>query len=292
MRRGAFFVFCLTGLLLGSGTLRAQEIDARTFSNAPIGVNVLSLGAAQVRTSNYTINTQALSYNHIFDFIGQSAKFTAVLPYAELHGSTKMGGQVVNASLQGFSDPILRVAANLYGAPALTVEQFKSYQQDLIIGANLSVLVPYGRYNGNQLINVGTNRTFVQPGLGASQASGPWRYELSGNATFFSNNDDYYGGNVLSQNPVYSTTGHLIYYFPATSWLSLDATYYSGGQTFINGRPKSNSQENWLIGATFSIPVNKHNAIKFHGSEGAHSSSHQSYTLYGLTWQYIWGPGL
>lgn len=269
----------------------AQEIEPRTYSNAPIDLNFIGLGVSQAQTSNYTLNTQTFSYNRIFDFFGQSAKFNLITPYAELHGSTQAGSQVINGAVQGFTDPIVRVAANLYGAPSLTPEEFKSYVQDLIIGANVAVLIPWGEYNSHQLLNVGANRTFIQPGLGASQAVGPWRFELAADATFFSDNNNYLGGNTLSQKPIYSTTGHVIYYFPSTAWLSTDLTYYSGGQSFVNGASRNNSQENWLMGVTLSIPINKRNAIKFHGSEGTYSSTHKNYTLYGIGWQYRWGPG-
>lgn len=272
-------------------SVSAQEIEPRTYSNAPIGINFIGLGITQAQTSNYTLNSQALSYNHIFDFFGQSAKFNVVTPYAEVHGTAKSGNQVVNVAAQGFTDPVIRVATNLYGAPALTAEEFKTYVQDLIIGANLAVLIPWGEYHSNQVLNVGANRSFIQPGLGASQAVGPWRFELASDATFFSSNNNYMGGNTLSQKPIYSTTGHVIYYFPSSAWISTDVTYYSGGQSAVNGTMRNHSQENWLMGATLSIPINKRNAIKFHGSEGTYSNPHKNYTLYGIGWQYRWGPG-
>lgn len=281
----------LTVLALMSNGINAQEIEARTYSNAPIDYNFLGLGLTQVKTSKSTLNTELVSYNRIFDFFGQSGKVNVVLPYAQLHGKTTVGHQVISGSAQGLTDPVIRVAGNLYGAPAMTVDEFKSYQQDLIIGANLAVSLPWGEYNSNQLFNVGANRSFVQPGLGMSQAKGPWRFELSGDATFYSENTNYYGGNVKSQHPIYSTTGHVLYYFPSTAWLSTDVTYYSGGQSFVNGRAINNGEKNWLFGATFSMPVNAHNAIKLHVSEGSFFSVGQYYTMYGLVWQYRWSDG-
>lgn len=281
----------LTGLALVVNGLQAQEIEARTYSNAPIDYNFLGVGFTQVRTSKTTLNSEVLSYNRIFDLFGQSAKVNLVVPYAQLHGTATVGRQTVSGSAQGLTDPIIRVAANLYGAPALTVDEFKHYQQDLIIGANLALGLPWGEYNSNQLFNVGANRAFVQPGLGVSQAKGPWRFELSGDITFFSDNTNFYGGNVKSQHPIYSTTGHVIYYLPSTAWLSTDVTYYSGGQSFINGKAVNNSEQNWLFGATLSMPVNAHNAIKLHISEGSFFSVRQNYTMFGVVWQYRWGDG-
>lgn len=286
-------VIALSFLLLGtwSGMVAAQEIEARLYSNAPIDYNFLGLGFSQAITDKSQRSTESLSYTRTFDVFGQSGKVNVVLPYAELQSHTTVGGQVITRSAQGLADPTIRLSANLYGAPALSAEEFKHYQQDLIIGANVAVALPWGEYNSNQSLNVGTNRTFIQPGLGASQAVGPWRFELSGNATFFSNNSDYYGGRVLSEAPVYSATGHVIYYFPSTAWLSTDVTFYSGGQKSINGQQVGNILDSGLFGATLSIPVNAHNAIKFHAAEGSFFNLGQYYTVYGVVWQYRWGDG-
>ena len=279
-------------VLIGlSGAVYAQEIEARLYSNAPIDYNFLGVGFNQVRTSKSTINTELVSYNRTFDVFGQSGKVNVVLPYAQLHGTTTVGKQVVSGSAQGLTDPIIRLAANLYGAPALTLEEFKHYRQDLIVGVNLAASIPWGEYNSNQLFNVGANRSFIQPGLGASQAVGPWRYELSGDATYFTDNNQYRGGNVLSQHPLYSTTGHVIYNFPSTAWLSGDVTYFSGGQAFVNGQPANNRQESWLVGATLSIPVNAHNAIKLHAADGTLIGGGTNYTMFGAAWQFRWGDG-
>lgn len=288
-------VFCrclliaLAVLALFGRCAQAQEIEARLYSNAPVNYNFLGIGFTQVTTSKFQLNTELLAYNRTFDVFGQSGKVNVIVPYAQLHGTTTVGNQVISGSSVGLTDPIIRLAANLYGAPALTVDEFKHYKQDLIIGANLSAVVPWGEYNSNQLFNVGANRTFIQPGLGVSKANGPWRYELSGDVTFFSDNKNFYGGNDLSEMPIYSGTGHLIYYFPSTAWLSTDVTYYSGGQRFVNGRQTTNTQENWLFGATLSMPVNTNNAIKFHVAEGTFFNQGQNYTMYGMVWQYRWG---
>lgn len=283
-----FALFTVAVLALCGRGVHAQEIEARLYSNAPIDYNFLGIGFTQVTTSKFQLNTELLAYNRTFDVFGQSGKVNVIVPYAQLHGTTTVGNQVISGSSVGLTDPIIRLAANLYGAPALTVDEFKHYQQDLIIGANLSAVVPWGEYNSNQLFNVGANRTFIQPGLGVSKANGPWRYELSGDVTFFSDNKNFYGGNDLSEMPIYSGTGHLIYYFPSTAWLSTDVTYYSGGQRFVNGRQTTNTQENWLFGATLSMPVNKNNAIKFHVAEGSFFNQGQYYTMYGVVWQLRW----
>jgi hypothetical protein len=215
-----------------------------------------------------------------------------VLPYAQLTGTGKLGAQTINASSEGLSDPPIKASVNLYGAPALTLDQFKSYQQDLIIGASLAASIPWGHYNSQQMLNVGANRWFIQPGLGASQAVGPWRFELAGAATIYTSNNSFLGGNTLTQNPIYSTQTHAIYYFPNTAWLSADATYYFGGQSFLNGNPVGDPQENWRLGATFSYPIDSRNSIRIYSSTGVYSRTNNSYDLIGISWQFRWGGGM
>jgi hypothetical protein len=285
------YLFFITCALVATRS-HSQEIEARTYSNTPIGINFLSAGVVQAKTNNYSLTSEVMSLTHIFDAGGQSGKLTLVLPYAQFSGSKIIGGRTVNASTEGLSDPLIKAAINLYGAPALTLDQFKDYQQDLIAGVSLAASIPWGKYDDNQLINVGANRWFIQPGLGVSKAVGPWRFELAGAGIFYTSNTDYMGGNSLSQNPVYSTQTHGIYYFQNTAWISVDATYFIGGQSYLNGNPISSSQENWRFGTTMSYPVNKHNSIRLSASTGAYSRTNNSYDLYGISWQYRFGGGL
>jgi hypothetical protein len=286
----AFLAITFSSLL--PALSHAQEIEARTYSNAPIGINFISAGVAQAKAGNYTLTSEVMGITHIFDAGGQSGKLTLVLPYGQLTGSSTVGGRTVNASTEGLSDPLIKAAINLYGAPALSLDQFKDYQQDLIVGVSLAASVPWGKYDDNQLINVGANRWFIQPGLGISKALGPWRFELAGAGIFYTSNTNFMGGNSLSQNPVYSSQTHAIYYFQNTAWISVDATYFTGGQAYVNGNPISGSQENWRFGTTMSYPVNKHNSIRLSASTGAYSRTNNSYDLYGVSWQYRFGGGL
>ena len=282
---------CVTTLLWGAVS-DAQEIEARAYSNAPIGTSFITAGLAQAQSGSSTLTSEVLSMTHILDVNGQSAKIALVLPYAELTGSKTINNQTINASANGLSDPLVKASVNLYGAPALSYDEFNTYQQDLIIGASINASIPWGKYNNEQLLNVGANRWFIQPGVGASQALGPWRLELAEAATIFTNNTSYMGNNALSENPIYSTQTHVIYYFPSTAWISADATYYIGGQSFFNGTAMNSAQENWRFGGTLSYPLDKHNAIRLSGSTGVYSRTGTNYNLMAVSWQYRWGGGL
>ena len=284
------FWLCLLGFICQQAS--AQEIEARAYSNAPIGINFVSGGIAQAKSGSYTLTTEATSLTRIINVFGQSGRISLLLPYAQLSGAGSLGPQNINASAEGLSDPIVKISANLYGAPALSLEEFNNYKQDLIIGTSLAASIPWGKYNSEQMLNVGANRSLIQPAIGVSQAIGSWRLELAGMATIYTNNTSFLGSNTLSQNPVYSSEAHGIYYFQNTAYISADATYFIGGQKYVNGTAISGSQENWRFGSTFSYPINKRNSIRLTGSKGVYSNTNTDYTALGISWQYRWGGGV
>jgi hypothetical protein len=91
---------------------------------------------------------------------------------------------------------------------------------------------------------------------------------------------------------MYSLQGHLIYGFESGIWTSLDATYFFGGRTTLNGVVNSDVQQNWRVGGTLALPVNRENSIKFYASSGISARTDNNYDLIGVAWQYRWGGGL
>jgi hypothetical protein len=71
----------------------------------------------------------------------------------------------------------LRLSANLVGAPALTLQEFAAYRQDLIVGVSIQLGVPASQYDSTRLLNIGTNRWSVKPDIGSSKAIGNWTIE-------------------------------------------------------------------------------------------------------------------
>jgi len=66
--------------------------------------------------------------------VGKSGKFDVIVPFSELSGTAMVAGQTRERDVSGFNDPLFRFSVNFYGAPALSVQEFESYQQDIIIG--------------------------------------------------------------------------------------------------------------------------------------------------------------
>ena len=282
----------------------AQDIEPRAYSNAPVGVNFLIAGYAYTRgglsfdsavpITNAHLDTSnaVLAYARVLDLWGMSGKVDAIVPYTWLSGTADYQGQPVERTVSGFANPAFRLSINLYGAPALTLKEFTDWEQDLIIGASLRVVAPWGQYDASRIVNIGTNRWSFKPEIGMSKAAGPWTLEIQAAATFFTDNDDFYGGKTRSQDPLYSLQGHLIYGFRSGIWASLDATYFAGGRTTIDGVLNYDLQQNWRLGGTLALPVDRANSIKFYASSGVSARTGNNYDLIGVAWQYRWGGGL
>lgn len=298
------------GLLLASAlltiaaTARAQDIEPRAFSNAPVGVNFLIAGYAYTRgglsfdpavpVTNAHLETSSaiLAYARVLDLWGMSGKFDAVVPLTSLSGTATFAGEPVERVVDGLGDARFRLSVNLYGAPALTLREFAAYRQDLIVGASLQVSAPVGQYDATRAVNLGTNRWFFKPELGLSKALGPLTLELTAGTTFYTDNPNFLGGRTRSQDPITSVQGHAIYSFSRGIWGSIDATYFTGGRTTIDGKANSDLQRNWRLGATLSFPLSSNYSVKLYGSSGVSARTGNNYDLIGIALQYRWGSGL
>jgi hypothetical protein len=283
---------------------RAQSIEPRAYSNAPVGVNFLITGPYYTRgglwfntslpLTDPNLNTAnaVVGYARTLDLWGKSGKFDVIVPYTWLSGSATYQGDAIEREVDGFADPLFRLSMNFYGAPALTLPEFNAYEQDLIVGASLQVSVPAGQYDSTKLVHIGTNRWSFKPELGVSKALSDLTLEFKAGVTLFTTNDDFYNGNRRSQDPLYSIGAHAIYNFRSGIWASVDATYFAGGRSTLNGALQNDLQRNWRVGGTLSFPVDVRNSIKLYASSGVSARTGNSYDLIGIAWQYRWGGGL
>ena len=298
----------LAPILLAVGVMSAwgaiaQQLEPRAYSNLPVGLNFLLAGYAYsqgdvlldpslpVANASAKVNSLVLGYLRSLDFRGNSGSIALVLPYAGVSASGDLEGQTSSVTRSGLADPLLRLAVNLYGAPALSAEQFRAYRQDTIAGASLAVTAPAGQYDGTKLVNVGTNRWSFKPEVGASQALGPWILEGSFGVTYFTDNDDFFGGHRRKQSPLYAAQAHLIYSFNPGLWAALNATYYAGGRTSVDGALNNDLQQNWRWGGTLSKSVDPRNSVKLYFSSGATARTGTNFQTVGIGWQHIWDGG-
>jgi hypothetical protein len=242
--------------------------------------------------SHLATSSAALGYGHVFELLGQSAKISLAAAYTELDGSATYAGQPVQRSVHGLTDTSVRLSANVYGAPAMKLREFRNYQQDLILGASLTVTMPTGQYDSSRLVNIGTNRWSFRPELGVSKALGPLTIELAGGLAFFTDNTNFLDGHVRSQDPIVLGQAHIIYEFSNGIWAALNAQHFNGGITAVDGQGTDSLQSNWRLGATLALPLNPNFSLKFAASSGVSARTGNNYDLVGVFVQYRWGAGL
>jgi hypothetical protein len=294
----------LVAVFLGtSGVARAQDLEPRAYTNTPVGLNFLVVGygytsgglatdpALPIEDAHLETHAALLAYARSIDVLGLSGKVDVILPYAWLSGSALVAGRPRERDISGFGDPRFRLSVNLYGAPALSLEQFTQYEQDVIIGASVAVTPPLGQYESDKLINIGTNRWSVKPEIGISKAFGRLTIEIVPGVVLYTENGDFLG-RTREQDPLFSVQGHLIYALRSGIWAAFDATYYRGGTSTIDGTSTDTLQESTRLGLTVALPINRYQSIKLYGSTSVSTRAGGGFDGAGAVWQLRWGGGL
>jgi hypothetical protein len=288
--------------------LGAQDLTPRAYVITPLHSNAVTVawsfydgsinfnGALPVSDAKGTYSVPILSYYHAFDFFGRSANVVASLPYGVGNFNGTVAGAGTNLYRSGLVDSVYRLSINLKGGPAMSAREYVKWKQKVLLGVSVKVIAPTGQYDPTKLINWGTNRWSFKPEFGYSQR---WKdLQLDGYAGvwFFTTNSDFWSRNIYyegtrsqSQNPIGSFEGHLSYEAKPRLWASLDGNYWFGGKTSINGIQNPVTQQaNSRIGGTVSLPITKHQSLKFSYSNGTYIRYGGNYQSVTAAWQYSW----
>lgn len=302
--KAGFHFIIAFGLITTVFNVHAQDLEPRAYSNTPVGMNFLLVGyqysegallfdpALPIDDANANVNIGLIGYVRALDIGGKSAKAGVLLPYAGLDGEGYVDSVFLTREDNGLADPSFYLTVNLYGAPALSYDEFRDYIQETIIGMSFKLTAPLGVYENDRLLNIGTNRWSFKSELGVSRAINRLTLEGAVAAVFYTDNDDFYNGKTREQDAVYSVQGHIIYTFPRNIWVSVGATYYTGGKTTIDGVANDDRQQNWRTGFTVALPINRYHSIKIFGISGISTRTGTDYDSAGVAWQYRWGGGI
>jgi len=170
-------------------------------------------------------------------------------PLGTQYGGVALSGGRSNVEIQtpygqreatGFTDPGLTFHVNLFGAPALRVDQFRSVVPQSFSSFHLTITAPLGSYDSNSLVNVGGNRWTVTPllNLSITQDDGVSWIDLYAGGRFYGNNNAYNGTNRFSQHPLGTLTVQYSHNIGEKMWFSIGMYYDQGGETFINNVPQ------------------------------------------------------
>jgi len=165
---------------------------------------------------------------------------------------------------------------------------YKDYHQKTIFGINVRVIVPIGQYDDTKLLNLGSNRWTFNPQLGLSQALKKWTFEAYAGIWIFMTNNNFWGGNELKQNPLYTFKVHVIRSLPKGVWIAANGGYGVGGKSYVNGEQRESRSSAFRFGLTVAVPVAKHHSLKLALISGRRLEMGADYDGVTISYQYRW----
>lgn len=290
----------LATFLAAAASARAQDLEPRAYSPNPTGANFVLLGyghstgdivfdpSVPITNVSAAVNQGALFYGRTFSLFGRSASAAVQLPYVWGTVEGDVGEERRQAHRSGLADLRLRLTTNLLGGPALGPKEFAARRHGTTLGASLIVVAPTGQYDPSKLVNIGTHRWAFKPELGLSHPAGRWFLELYAGAWILGDNGDFYGGSLKQQQALLAAQAHASYVFRPRLWLAVDATFYTGGQTTVDGVPKADLQRNTRYGLTLAVPVRKRSSFKLSWSRGLVTRIGGDFTSVAVGYQFLW----
>jgi hypothetical protein len=274
------YVWCLCVFLIFGMPLLcfSQELEPRRWSHLPTGknfagggyvyaeANILFDPVLRIENVEMEMHTWAIKYIRTFELFQKSARVDVTQGYQEGRWTGLVDGVPSSIKRNGLSDSVLRFAINLYGAPPLEGKEFSAYRAkvdvETIVGTALVVQLPTGDYMDDKLINLGTNRFTFRPQFGVVHNRGKWSMELTGAVWLYTDNDDFFNGNKLEQDPYYTIQTHLIYTFRPGFWTAASAGYGYGGESTVSGVEKNDRRETLAWALSFGFPITRQLGVK------------------------------
>ena len=237
----------------------ALEFEPRKWAHLPMGTNFAGVGyayteadilfhpATRLENVDMKLHTAAAKYIRTFELFEKSARIDIGQGYQEGEWTGLVDGVQAATSRNGLSDTMARFAINLYGAPPLSGKEYGAYRAkvgvETIVGMALVMRMPTGDYKEDKLINLGKNRFAFQPQFGVTHTRGKWTAEFTADAVFYTDNDEFFNGNTLGQDPLYIIRANFIHTFRPGFWASAGIGYDYGGENSVNGINSDNRMQ-------------------------------------------------
>ena len=279
----------------------AQDLEPRAYTALPVGVNFVAVAAGRssgavvvdpslpIEDVQASVGTLSVGYGRTITLLGRTALIVAALPYARVKASGRVGEAEASVSRSGLADPRVKLSINLIGGSPLNARDFARSAPRTVVGVSITMAPPLGQYYPDKLINLGANRWSFKPEMGVSHVAGKWTIEGYGGVLLFTTNDEFYtGSSVRTQRPVIALQGHVSYAISPRIWAAVNATFYTGGRTSIDGVEKADLQRNTRLGATLSLPIARQQSIKIATSTGATTRIGADFKTIVVAWQLTW----
>ncbi len=289
-------------ILLIRTTLFSQDLDPRAYIWIPANTRSAAGGFSYsygdvvldptipIKNLEADVQSFAFSYVHSFPLFGKTAQVLASLPYSWAQVSGEVQNQPGRITRSGFADMRLRFSVLLAGAPAATMQTILKAPRKPIVALSLNAVLPTGQFFPDKLINLGTNRYAFRPEVALSYPLAKrWLLDAYAGVWFFTENSSFYPGNAnRTQDPLGAFQVHISYNLTPRHWVALNTTYYTGGESAIDGVYMDDRQSNMRIGITGAMPIGKRNLLKLSASTGAVVRIGQDFTTISLGWATSW----
>jgi hypothetical protein len=136
--------------------INAQDVQLRVYAPAPTGVNLITLGYAYstgavlfdktvpIEDATGDIHSLNVAYSRSIAVFGLAGRADLVVPFVTGNWEGEVAKSVQSTSRTGIGDPVLRYSLFIFGAPALTREEFTGFQPKTIVGVTMRMQLPWG----------------------------------------------------------------------------------------------------------------------------------------------------
>jgi hypothetical protein len=279
-----------------------QKLAPRAYWPAPEGTKVLSLGISYqhgdvlVDPSLPVVDLDARivglqgGYLEVFSLMGRTASLGLVVPFLDASFEGVVEGDPARRDVQGAGDVTITLGLNLLGAPSMTIEEFQTFRRNPrpILGLSIELQLPTGKYESEKYINLGGNRWAINPEIAYLYPMGHgYVLEMVAGGWFYGDNNDFVG-TIRQQDPLFAMEFHLVRRQRGPFWTSLDATFYTGARTEVEGESQDDRQRNIRGGITIAFPLKRGHLLRFAGSTSLKTAAGGKYNSYLLAYAKAW----
>lgn len=211
-----------------------------------------AIGDSNIRSRNQTFS---LSYNYITSLHGRTGGFGVSVPQTSLL-SYDLASEQVLLDQSGAGDIALTFDYNLFGAPALSREEFARHTPGDYAGLHFSLTSPTGSYDAARTVNIGSNRWALKSTLNYSvtRNGGESWWDIYPSVRLFSDNREAVGNRTLSQNPLWGLEAHYSRNVIGPAWLSAGLIGGLGGKVRVDDEVLEDSRRSlrFALGSGFA----------------------------------------
>jgi hypothetical protein len=236
-------------------------------------------------------------YIRAIDVADRAATVSVIFPMGSLSGQAVVDGKSVGQSAGGFGDPMVQFSLNVVGPKAMkNIPDVLRYEPKLSIDVMGSLTAPLGEYNNTQSLNIGQNRWSGRIGAPVVWQIGSWAPERRTTLEFlpavwiFGANNDFVG-KTMTNDVLFQLEAHLTHNFAKGFWGSLDAAWYTGGKSTIDGVAGTKLNNAGLsVTAGYMINDNAQLTVGYGSTLGDNTPSDLRLSQFRVSLIYGWHP--